>query len=175
MSLVKITEKIFGVKLDIRYATSNNITGKKIYKNSDCYLHQDAAKKLKIASDLAKNLGFKLKIFDGFRPLDAQKFLFSKFPDSGFVSNPISGAIPHCRGIAVDLTLIDNIGKELEMGTQFDDFTSKAFHSYQGFSEKITKNRLTLLQIMTDSGWDFYDNEWWHYQLFNPREYKIIN
>jgi D-alanyl-D-alanine dipeptidase len=174
MSLVKITEEKFGVNLDIRYATTNNVAGEIFYQNSDCYLCQEAAKKLNIAVDLAKNINLKLKIFDGFRPLEAQKYLFNKFPDGGFVSNPETGSIPHCRGIAVDLTLVDKNDKELNMGTNFDNFTSKAFHSYQNLSNEILRNRLTLLGIMTNAGWDFYNNEWWHYQLFNPRDYKIL-
>jgi D-alanyl-D-alanine dipeptidase len=172
MSLIKISEEEFGVRLDIRYATSNNVAGESFYKNSNCYLHQDAAQKLKISSKLAKNIGLQLKIFDGFRSLEAQKYLFSKFPNSGFVSNPETGAIPHCRGIAVDLTLVNAGGSELDMGTDFDDFSSKAFHDYQNLSSEVLQNRLTLLGIMTNAGWDFYNNEWWHYQLFNPRSYS---
>jgi zinc D-Ala-D-Ala dipeptidase len=173
--LVKISpENDFDVILDIRYAGANNVTRQKFYENDDCFLHQEAAQKLKNAVILAQEYDLKLKIFDGFRPLKAQEFLFAKFPDSGFVSDPKNGSIPHCRGIAVDLTLVDKNGKELEMGTDFDDFTELAFHSCKKLSGEAKKNRELLLKIMTKAGWDFFDNEWWHYQLFNPRSYKII-
>lgn len=163
----------FDVELDIRYATKNNVTGEVFYENSSCYLHQDAIKCLEKAIILAKDQGFKFKIFDGFRPLKAQQFLFDKFPDGDFVSNPKTGAIPHCRGIALDLTLIDENGQELEMGTEFDNFTSKAHHGNQEISTQAQKNRFILMGIMMSSGFDFYQKEWWHYQLFNPREYGV--
>ena len=173
--LVRITKDAFKVELDIRYATNNNITGESFYKNSNCYLHLEAAKILKKSVDLAKLQGFSLKIFDGFRPIECQKFLFNKFSNSDFVSNPEIGAIPHCRGIAVDLTLVDSSGKELEMGTDFDDFTELSFHGSRKISALAQRNRYLLLGIMTTAGWDFYRNEWWHYQLFSPREYPVIN
>ena len=164
----------FGVELDIRYASKNNVTKEVLYDNDLCYLHKDAASCLEKAIKLAKAQSYKLKIFDGFRPLKAQQFLFDKFPDGNFVSNPKTGAVPHCRAIAVDLTLIDKNGKELEMGTEFDDFTSKSYHANQEISVKAQKNRFILMGIMLSSGFDFYQKEWWHYQLFNPRSYEII-
>jgi D-alanyl-D-alanine dipeptidase len=177
-NLTEITAEKFDVILDLRYATTNNVCGRKLYARPICYLHPTAAEALSRAVTATKNLGLKLKIFDGFRPLPVQKFMFDAFPSSdpngGFISNPDGGAIPHCRGIAVDLTLCDATGNELEMGTDFDEFSELAFHNCQKISVAAQKNRLLLLDLMTDSGWDFYSKEWWHYQLFQPREYKII-
>lgn len=172
--LVLINEKDFDVTLDIRYATKNNVTQQKFYENSNCCLHKDAVKLLENAIELAKSQGLRFKIFDGFRPLEAQKFLFDKFPNGGFVSNPETGSIPHCRGVAIDLTLIDKNNNELEMGTTFDDFTNLAHHGSQQVSIEAQRNRFLLMGIMTTAGWDFYRNEWWHYQLFNPRQYLVI-
>ncbi len=177
-NLVEITEKNFDVILDLRYATTSNVCGQKLYSYPFCYLHEAAIKPLKLAINSAKNLGLKLKIFDGFRPLEVQQFMFDKFPNSdaneGFVSNPQNGAIPHCRGVAIDLTLSDLQGKELEMGTDFDEFSDLAFHNCQKISVVAQRNRLILLGIMTSAGFDFYSKEWWHYQLFKPREYLVI-
>ena len=178
LNLTKITEKSHDVILDLRYATANNVCGKKLYSDSTCYLHPDAVEALSRAASSAKNLGLKLKIFDGFRPLAVQKFMFEKFPSNdpngGFVSNPDGGVIPHCRGVAVDLTLCDSSGNELEMGTDFDEFSDLAFHNCKKISAQAQQNRLILLSLMTESGWDFYSKEWWHYQLFKPREYPVI-
>lgn len=177
-SLVQITEKEFGVILDLRYASINNFCGHKLYSHPFCYLHKDAAELLKKAVVAAAKLGLKLKIFDAFRPIEVQRFMFNRFhigdPRAEFISNPKDGAIPHCRGVAVDLTLVDSDGKELEMGTDFDEFSELAFHNCRDVSAKAAQNRLILLGIMTEVGFDFFSKEWWHYQLFKPREYAVV-
>ena len=174
MKNLVLIDKSFGVEFDIRYASKNNVTEVAFYNNNLCYLHKDAASCLEKAVKLANSQGYKMKIFDCFRPLKAQQFLFDNFPSGDFVSNPKTGAVPHCRGIAIDLTLIDENGIELDMGTKFDDFSSKSYHANQEVSVEAQKNRFILMGIMLSAGWDFYKNEWWHYQLFNPRSYDII-
>jgi D-alanyl-D-alanine dipeptidase len=178
-NLVEIDTKKFDVILDLRYATTNNVCGVKLYSYPFCYLHQAAIKPFETAIQAAKNLGLKLKIFDCFRPLEVQKFMFEKFPcddpNGGFISNPESGAVPHCRGVAIDLTLVDGNENELNMGTDFDEFSDLAFHNCKKVSLEAQRNRLILLGLMTIAGFDFYANEWWHYQLFKPREYPIIS
>lgn len=178
MNLIKISEEEFGVTFDLRYASDNNVCGHKLYSSEFCYLHDQAADCLKKAVFEAKKLGYKIKIFDAFRPLAVQKYMFDKFPDDspngGFVSNPEIGSIPHCRGIAIDLTLTDLSGNDINMGSDFDEFSSLAFHDSEDVSEEVRKNRIILLGIMTKAGFDFFSKEWWHYQLFKPREYDII-
>lgn len=177
-NLIEITEKKFDVILDLRYASNNNVCGHKMYSHPFCYLHEAAIEPLEKAIAAAKNLGLKIKIWDGFRPIEVQKYMFDKFPsddpNGGFVSNPDGGATPHCRGVAIDLTLVDSHGKELEMGTDFDEFSDLAFHNSHKISAQAQRNRLILLGLMTIAGWDYYSKEWWHYQLFKPREYPII-
>jgi D-alanyl-D-alanine dipeptidase len=164
--------------LDLRYATTNNVCAKKMYNEAKCYLAKDAVEPFKKAISLAKNLGYKIKIWDCYRPIEVQKFMYDKFPstdpEGGFISNPETGAIPHCRGVAIDLTLCDLSGNELNMGTDFDDFSPAASHFYHDIPDEIQKNRLILLGIMTLAGFDFYRAEWWHYQLFNSRQYEVI-
>jgi D-alanyl-D-alanine dipeptidase len=176
-NLIEITEKKFDVIFDLRYATANNVCGQKLYAFPFCYFHEAAIEPLQKAIKAAKNLGLKIKIFDGFRPMAVQKFMFEKFAHDpireGFVSNPNGGAVPHCRGVAIDLTLVDADGKELDMGTDFDEFSDLAFHNSHKISSEAQRNRLILLGIMTVAGWDFYSQEWWHYQLHKPREYPI--
>jgi len=172
--LKAIDQSLFDVIFDLRYCSRNNILGS-VFTKEHCYLHEEAAVKLEKASNLAKSLGYKLKIFDAYRPIAAQQKLWDKFQDERFVSNPETGSIPHCRGVAIDLTLANLDGSDVEMGTDFDDFTEKAFHGASDIDNIAKKNRCLLLGIMMTSGWDFYRNEWWHYQLFNPRDYDIIS
>jgi D-alanyl-D-alanine dipeptidase len=173
-NLIEITEKNFAVTLDLRYASSNNVCGHKLYSQPLCYLHEAAINPLKTAINSAKELGLKLKIFDGFRPIEVQKYMYEKFPGD-FVSNPESGVIPHCRGVAIDLTLVDQNGIELDMGSDFDEFSEIAYHNCYKISPEAQKNRLILLGVMTAAGFDFFSKEWWHYQLFKPREYPVIS
>jgi D-alanyl-D-alanine dipeptidase len=172
--LVAITPDKFDVILDIRYATVNNFVKKKLYQSNQCLLHIDAATKLANTIKIAKSLGLTIKIFDSFRPIAIQKKLWDMFNDSNFISNPSTGSVPHCRGVAIDLTLTDQNHQELDMGTAFDHFSQKSFHGNIDITIQAQKNRLLLLGIMTQAGWDFYQNEWWHYQLFKPRSYEII-
>jgi D-alanyl-D-alanine dipeptidase len=175
MTLVKIDPTEYDVDMYLSYGTIDNFTGRTLYKNSICYLHSEAAEKLKTAIILAKGIGLKIKIFDGFRPLDVQQMLWDHTPDPEFISNPQTGRTPHCRGVAVDLTLIDSSGKELDMGTEFDAFTPLSHHGNINVSVEGQRNRHILMGIMTKSGWDFNPNEWWHYQLPNPLQYEKLN
>ena len=106
MNLVKITPDNHDITLNIAYATTDNFTGTPVYHRSACYLHKNAEKCLKKASRYAKNLGFSFKIYDAFRPTEAQWALWNHTPDPMFLADPRRGS-PHSRGVAVDLTLID--------------------------------------------------------------------
>ena len=173
--LIEINKKDFDVELDIRYATNNNVIGNKIYDHPFCYLRKEAAEKLEESIKLAKIQGCRFKIFDCLRPFSAQKYLFEKYPDGDFVSDPSTGSIPHCRGVAIDLTLIDANNQELNMGTEFDNFTPLAYHGSTKVDIDAQKNRYILMGIMMSSGWDFYKKEWWHYQLFNACNYDVVD
>lgn len=170
--LVEIAPPGFAVKLDIAYATARNITGKPVYQRPGCYLHPDAAERLGRAIALARPLGLTLKIFDAYRPTEAQWTLWNAKPDPDFLADPRRGS-PHSRGVAVDLTLLDESGAELEMGTPFDAFTPLSHHGRTDVPLAAQRNRLLLLGLMTAAGWDFYRNEWWHYQLFDSRRYPL--
>lgn len=172
--LVEIAPPIFAVVRDIAYATADNITGKPVYQRPGCYLHPDAAEKLARAIDLARALGLSLKIFDAYRPTEAQWALWNAKPDPDFLADPRRGS-PHSRGVAVDVTLLDEAGRQLDMGTPFDAFTPQSHHGRTDVSVAAQRNRLLLLGLMSAAGWDFYRNEWWHYQLFDSRRYPLID
>ena len=146
---------------------------KKEFIESQSPLHKEAVIKLKKSVDLAKKVRLKIKIFDAYRPTEAQWRLWNHTPNPNFIADPKKGS-PHSRGVAIDLTLIDNNEKELEMGTGFDNFTKLASHGNTSIPKICQKNRLLLLGLMTATGWDFYEKEWWHYQLFNTKKYPLI-
>jgi D-alanyl-D-alanine dipeptidase len=177
--LAKINPQEIPVIFDFRYASTNNVCGQKLYQEPQPFLHIEALEKLKIASQIAQNLGYKIKIWDAFRPLKVQEFMFNHFAKDelmqSYFSDPKTGSVPHCRGVAVDLTLVDKDNNELPMGSDFDELSELANHNCNKISKEQQHNRLILLGIMTLSGFDFYSKEWWHYQLFNPRQYKIFN
>jgi D-alanyl-D-alanine dipeptidase len=175
MSLVEIAAPTYDVEIFIAYATAQNFTGRPVYARPGCYLHPDAAVCLAKAIGLAKVLDLRFKIFDAFRPAEAQWVLWNHTPDPEFLADPRRGS-PHSMGVAVDLTLIDSAGRELDMGTAFDAFTPQSHHGVLDISPDAQRNRAILLGIMTAAGWDFYRNEWWHYQLFSPRgRYDVLS
>ena len=170
--LINIAEQKLDIIIDLRYASSNNFTKEIIYKTNECLLHFEAFEHLSIACELAQKLNYKIKIFDAFRPVYAQEKIWEILPNSEFISPPLKGS-PHSRGVAVDLTLTkDNV--ELDMGTDFDEFSKLSYHGSKEISELAYRNRLILLGIMMSAGWDFFRNEWWHFQLFNSKNYPIL-
>lgn len=174
MTLIAITEASHGVDIDLKYATSDNFTGRPVYRRAACYLHTDAEKCLRHAIDLADRQGWRLKIFDAFRPSQVQWVLWNHTPDPEFLADPRRGS-PHSRGVAVDLTLVDKAsGEAFDMGTGFDAFTPLSHHANTEIPASAQKNRMLLMGLMTSAGWDFYRNEWWHYQLFDSRDYALL-
>jgi D-alanyl-D-alanine dipeptidase len=175
MILIPIAPPDFDVDLDIAYATSNNFTGRPVYDHAACWLHVDAARCLAIAIKLAARQGLRLRIFDAFRPQEAQRRLWAHTPDPEFLADPARGSA-HTRGVAVDLTLITDSGTALDMGTDFDAFTPLSHHGNTAIADSAQANRFLLLGIMSTAGFDFYASEWWHYQLFRARErYPLIS
>jgi len=173
-NLAEISTATHDVVLQIAYAGPDNFTGTPIYRRPACYLNSEAAECLLRAIDLAGQLGFRLRIFDAYRPTEAQWQLWSHTPDPDFVADPRRGS-PHSRGAAIDLTLETQSGEPLEMGTPFDDFTVQSQHGRTDIGPSAQRNRALLLGIMTAAGWDYYRNEWWHYQLFNARRYPLLS
>jgi zinc D-Ala-D-Ala dipeptidase len=174
MPLVEITPESHGVALEIAYATPRNFTGRPIYARPLCYLHPDAAARLERAIVLAAALQLRFKIFDAFRPSEAQWVLWNHTPDPNFLADPRRGS-PHSRGAAIDVTLLSGDGTALDMGTGFDDFTPLSHHGSTAISATAQRNRFLLLGLMSAAGWDFYGNEWWHYQLFDAKRYPLLS
>ena len=155
--------------IEVPYSTANNFCHCQIYSHPFIYLHHDAYKNLQKIVVEAKKLALKIKIWDGFRPYEAQSFMADKYPQmvaDGYVSHPQNGIATHVRGIAIDLTLCDQNNNELDMGTYFDEMTEKSHHNTTDLSELQKQNRQILIDLMTKKAdFELYDNEWWHYNL----------
>jgi zinc D-Ala-D-Ala dipeptidase len=171
MTLQRLTEAEDGLAFDIRYATADNLTGRPIYRRPVAMLVLEARARLARARDLAASLGYRLVVFDAFRPLEAQWALWDAVANKDFVADPRRGGV-HPRGVAVDLTLAEAAtGRLLPMGTGFDAITPLSAHGSLDVPAEARRNRALLLGIMMSAGWDNYLREWWHYQLFDPRRY----
>jgi hypothetical protein len=107
--------------------------------------------------------GLRLKIWDGFRPMSAQQKLWNAKPDPTYVSNPQTGTNSHSRGHTVDVTLVNAEGRELEMPTGFDDFTSFADRDYSDCTDTAARNAMLLQDVMEKYGFVGLQTEWWHF------------
>ena len=149
---------------DMKYATEDNFLKAKVYDCAECFLRLKTVNALIDANKKFLEKGYKIKIFDCYRPLNIQKKMWKIVSNPKYVADPAKGSI-HNRGGAVDITLIDSLGKELDMGTPFDFFGIEASHNYPNVSDNVKQNRILLKTIMTSSGFNSFDSEWWHYNL----------
>jgi zinc D-Ala-D-Ala dipeptidase len=161
--LLPITSETHQVQIDLVYATDRNLTGKPIYKTAHCLLLEPAEAALRKAVGIAQSFGMTLKIFDAYRPPQAQKVLWDFLPDPTFIA-PLDRGSNHSRGTAIDLTLVDANGKELDMGTGFDAMVPESEHF-----------RTLLLGVMLGAGFKYIKSEWWHYELPGSRELALID
>ena len=151
------------VKVEMRYAGDDNFTGKRVYSCGRCYLRPETAAKVATAQRELRKKGLSLKMWDCYRPPAAQRLFWSLVPDPRFVADPKTGSV-HNRGSAVDVTLVDPDGKELEMPTGFDDFSPRAAHGETRLPAKAVENRRTLAEAMERAGFRRLESEWWHYE-----------
>ncbi|TAG93670.1 MAG: peptidase M15 [Oscillatoriales cyanobacterium] len=162
------------IRLDIRYATTNNFLKRKLYSTAKCALRSSVAEKLgKVQTDLEK-IGLGLKVYDCYRPFSVTKQMWDFLPDPNYVANPARGS-RHNRGAAVDLTLVDRTGKELEMPTPYDDFTTRAHRDYAGGSTQSRKNRQLLEDAMKKQGFVGITTEWWHFDSEDWQKFAILD
>lgn len=170
--MVLILDYIPDMVIDLKYATTDNFTGQVIYENNDAYLRYGTIRKLMKVQEELKAKGYKLVLWDGYRPVEAQFKLWDICPDSRYVSNPNKGFSKHSRGNTVDITIVTLDGQTVEMPTGFDDFTKEADRDYSDVSEMAAQNSQMLEDIMTKAGFKGYSGEWWHYS--DTTEYPVI-
>jgi len=162
-----------GIILDIRYATTNNFVEEKMYPCGRCFLRQKIARAILKAQQQLQKKGWGLKIFDCYRPIDVQEKLWQKVPNASYVTPPRKGSM-HNRGVAVDLTIVDSVGIERDMGTSYDFFGPEAHHNYALHSDEVKANRLLLRSLMESVGLSAIRTEWWHYS-YRKGTYEISN
>jgi zinc D-Ala-D-Ala dipeptidase len=172
--LVDIRTVNRNIRLDIRYATTNNFLKRKLYSTAKCALRSSVAQKLALVQTDLEKIGLGLKVYDGYRPFSVTKQMWEFLPDPNYVANPVRGS-RHNRGAAVDLTLVDRTGKELEMPTPYDDFTKKAHRDYSGGSAQSRKNRQTLEDAMKKQGFIGISTEWWHFDSEDWQKFAILD
>ncbi len=172
--LIEITAKKHKVLIDLVYASSNNLIGKPVYATARCLLHREAEPHLKKAVEIAALAGLRLKVFDAYRPPEAQEMFWKHLPDPRYVADIVQGS-NHSRGVAVDLTLVDEQGQELDMGTSFDAMIELSHHFNPKLPTLAQRNRLWLLAVMTQAGFKRIDSEWWHYELPEALAYPLLS
>ncbi len=172
--LVDIQKINPSIRLDIRYATTNNFTQRKVYSHAKCYVRAHVAKKLDAVQKELESMDLGLVVFDGYRPLDVQKLFWQLVPDPRYVAPPTEGS-HHNYGCAVDCSLVKKDGTPLPMGTDFDDFTEKAHRNFTDLGADVIKNRKLLEEIMVKHGFLPMPYEWWHFDDADWKKYKILN
>jgi D-alanyl-D-alanine dipeptidase len=174
VELIKLDKTI---KLDIRYARTDNFVGKVVYREARAFLQKPAAEALLRVHQKLKKQNLGLIIFDGYRPWSVTKIFWEVTPEDKrkFVANPKTGS-KHNRGCAVDLSIYDRkTGKLVEMPSDFDEFTERASPDYTGGTEKERANRDLLRSLMEAEGFTVNANEWWHFDYKNWQEYAIYD
>ena len=167
------------IRLEIRYATTNNFMGRPVYRQARAFLQRPAAEALVRANESLKSRGYALLVFDGYRPWSVTKaFWDAATPEQrkiGFVADPAKGS-KHNRGCAVDLTLFElATGKEVAMPSTYDEFSERAFPSYAGGSAESRASRDLLRSAMEAQGFAVLKEEWWHFDYKDWKQYGIQN
>jgi zinc D-Ala-D-Ala dipeptidase len=173
--LVDLTTVDPRIKLDIRYAGSNNFMGIPLYERAGAYLQRPAAEALKRAQAALAAQGYGLMIHDAYRPWFVTWMFWEATPPDArmFVANPAKGS-RHNRGCAVDLTLYDlKTGRPVEMPSRYDEFSGRAHADFVGGTTKQRALRSVLREAMTAQGFEVYAEEWWHFDFKDWRRYPI--
>jgi D-alanyl-D-alanine dipeptidase len=172
--LMEVTsEKVPGLVLEIRYATEQNITGKKIYADKRAWLREETIRKLAQVARELEEKGYRLVLWDGWRPASAQKALWAAKPDGRFLTPP-NRISRHTRGTSVDVSLADRNGKILEMPSDHDEFTDRADEDFSDVPKEVAQRARLLRKAMFRAGFSGVPDEWWHYDLRDWASYEPI-
>ncbi len=175
--LVELVELDLTIKLDIRYATTNNFTGAVFYQQPKAFMQRPAAEAVVRANQQLQPLGLGLLIHDAYRPWHVTKMFWDATPGNlkDFVANPANGS-RHNRGCAVDLTLYDlATGQPIPMVAGYDEFSPRSFPQYPGGTSRQRWHRELLRKTMESVGFTIYEYEWWHFDYREWKQYRIGN
>jgi D-alanyl-D-alanine dipeptidase len=163
-SLVDVRSIAPDIVCDLRYGTSDNITGQPLYpEDMPCLLLAGTALKLARAQESLKLQGYGLKIWDAWRPPEVQQSLFDHGGYTGMFTDPGIMWSRHCSGTAVDVTLVDTAGHELKMPTKFDEGGPQCSYIAEVKDEEVRKRRYALQVAMMAAGFSILETEWWHF------------
>ncbi len=166
--MVRLDTVVKDIVIDLKYATADNIVGKKVYESNIAYLRRGTAEKLNKANRLLMEKGYRIKVWDAYRPQKYQQQLYDSAADKYYFADPKKGSV-HTRGAALDVTLVDADGNEVDMPSGFDEMSSKAHRTYTQATPEQKENALLLENAMKSSGFIPLQKEWWH---FDDTEYK---
>ncbi|MFZ0336494.1 MAG: M15 family metallopeptidase [Terracidiphilus sp.] len=175
--LVELTTLDPTIKLDIRYATTNNFLGTPVYTEARAFLQRPAAEALLRAHRELKAYGYGLIIHDGYRPWYVTKIFWEATPVDKriFVADPAKGS-NHNRGCAVDLSLYDlATGEEVTMPSGYDEMSERAYADYAGGTTEERARRALLRRVMEKQGFTVNPEEWWHFDYKDWKKYPILN
>jgi CubicO group peptidase (beta-lactamase class C family)/D-alanyl-D-alanine dipeptidase len=175
--LVDVASLDSTIKLDIRYASKNNFVGVPFYTSAKAYLQRPAAEALVRAHKKLAERGYGLFIYDAYRPWHVTKMFWDATPEKYklFVADPLHGS-RHNRGCAVDVTLYDlKTGQPIEMLTDHDEFTDRAYPDYIGGTSRQRWHRDLLRHTLEDAGFSVFHAEWWHFDYRDWRQYPVMN
>ena len=172
---VDLAKMMPDVPLDIRYASSDNFTGRVLYPNATALLRQAAADALAAARQALRQQGLDLLIYDAYRPYSVTLMLWEQLQDERYVAAPWTGS-RHNRGCAVDVTLIDAAsGEPLAMPTAYDEFSERAHQTYHALPAEVLAHRACLRRVMQRHGFEPLPSEWWHFDLRGWQEYPLLD
>ena len=174
-SLMDISKLSSNINFDIRYATPNNIFKESLYDCAKCFLRPLVANQLIAANDYFIKKGYRIVIYDCYRPLDVQKKMWDKIPRATYVANPNTGGSIHNKGAAIDLSIEKLDGSFVNMGTGFDFFGKEAHIDHPNLSKEITSNRNLLFEGMRKFGFQTIRTEWWHFSYKKNSSYPTLN
>ncbi|WP_313113385.1 M15 family metallopeptidase [Aequorivita sediminis] len=173
--LVNLKDLSTEFNYEIRYATPNNFIGETLYDCAECLLQPEVAEALLLANQYFCEKGYRIKIYDCYRPLDVQKFMWSKYPRPGYVGNPYGNGSIHNKAAAVDITIETLEGCYVEMGSDYDYFGKEAHIDNYNLPKEVLANRKLLFEGMRKFGFKNIRTEWWHFNFGSTRKYKAMN
>ena len=173
--LVNLKDLSTEFNYEISYATPNNFIGETLYDCAECLLQPEVAEALLLANQYFCEKGYRIKIYDCYRPLDVQKFMWSKYPRPGYVGNPYGNGSIHNKAAAVDITIETLDGCYVEMGSDYDYFGKEAHIDNYNLPKEVLANRKLLFEGMRKFGFKNIRTEWWHFNFGSTRKYKTMN
>ena len=175
-AMVSVADKIPTVILDLKYAGTDNFMHMKLYPElKTTFLRLDACNALSAVQAALRSKQLSIKIWDAYRPYTVTEQMWEPVKDDRYAADPKFGS-GHNRGIAVDLTIVDLVtGKELDMGTGFDNFSDTAHQDFKNLPENILQNRSLLRSLMEKNGFRGLETEWWHFYLPDTKNYELLD